>query len=326
MRTPVSRVGNKTSVLHILYALFPLEYSRFVDVFGGSGSVLLGQATEAPFEVYNDFDRDLVNLFRCMRDRNFAFLQELGFHAINARDDFDVWKQIIQGNMEDIANRYMKEELELTEIMLQPATAQEARQLLLSRAEDYDVRRAATFFKLQRFSYASKGKSFAGVPFDLGKISELIRQTEKRLKNVVIENQDFQTLIEHYDRKETFFYLDPPYLDTEHMYDVPFDWKDHLRLRETLGKIQGRFLLSYNDCPEIRKIYKGYAMFDFKRDHPMTHQFKKGEQYPELLIGNYDIYERERARPVQLDLFGMADNGEFVYEKVLKERIISRKK
>ena len=38
IKTPVSRVGNKTSILHILYALFPLNYGRFIDVFGGSGS------------------------------------------------------------------------------------------------------------------------------------------------------------------------------------------------------------------------------------------------------------------------------------------------
>ena len=42
MKTPVSRVGNKTSILHILDAVFPPKYDRFIDVFGGSGSVLLG--------------------------------------------------------------------------------------------------------------------------------------------------------------------------------------------------------------------------------------------------------------------------------------------
>ena len=44
--------------------------TRFIDVFGGSGSVLLGNPSPPPFEVYNDFDRNLVNLFRCvLRDQ-----------------------------------------------------------------------------------------------------------------------------------------------------------------------------------------------------------------------------------------------------------------
>ena len=54
MKTPVSRVGNKSSILHILYAVFPMKYGRFIDVFGGSGSVLLGKPEIHPFEVYND--------------------------------------------------------------------------------------------------------------------------------------------------------------------------------------------------------------------------------------------------------------------------------
>lgn len=75
IKTPVSRVGNKTAILHILYALFPLKYGRFIDVFGGSGSVLLGKPTIDSFEVYNDFDRNLVNLFHCMKERTMATMQ-----------------------------------------------------------------------------------------------------------------------------------------------------------------------------------------------------------------------------------------------------------
>lgn len=77
IKTPVSRVGNKTAILHILYALFPLNYGRFIDVFGGSGSVLLGNPEICPFEVYNDFDRNLANLFRCMKERTMAVIRVL---------------------------------------------------------------------------------------------------------------------------------------------------------------------------------------------------------------------------------------------------------
>lgn len=47
-------MGNKSSILSILYALFPLKYGRFIDVFGGSGSVQLGNPCPCAFEVYND--------------------------------------------------------------------------------------------------------------------------------------------------------------------------------------------------------------------------------------------------------------------------------
>ena len=71
IKSPVSWVGNKAPILPIIYNLFPLEYGRFVEVFGGSGSVLLGKPPGS-FEVYNDFDRNLVNLFHCMKDLGFV--------------------------------------------------------------------------------------------------------------------------------------------------------------------------------------------------------------------------------------------------------------
>ena len=38
-----------------------------------------GKPTIDAFEVYNDFDRNLVNLFRCMKERTMATIRELGF-------------------------------------------------------------------------------------------------------------------------------------------------------------------------------------------------------------------------------------------------------
>lgn len=96
IKTPVSRVGNKTAILHILYALFPLKYGRFIDVFGGSGSVLLGKPTIDNFEVYNDFDRNLVNLFHCMKERTMATIRELGFCNLNSREDFNAIKRFLE--------------------------------------------------------------------------------------------------------------------------------------------------------------------------------------------------------------------------------------
>ena len=105
------------------------------------------------------------------------------------------------------------------------------------------------------------------------------------------------------------------------MYDVAFGWDDHVRLRDTLGEIKGKFLLSYNDCPEIRELYKGYRMFSFKRVHGMAQRFEAGKEYPELLIANYDFYERQRT-PMQMDLFMP---GEEELERILKEKIVMPK-
>lgn len=324
IKTPVSRVGNKTAILHILYALFPPQYGRFIDVFGGSGSVLLGNPEICPFEVYNDFDRNLANLFRCMKERTMAVIRELGFCHLNSREDFIAIRHFFENEQFD--DKCLSEELRLTQILFPPPEANELTEMRKRITADYDVRRAAMFLKLLRFSYSSSGKSYASQPFDIRKLFGLISQLQDRMANVVVENQDFETLIKHYDRPDAFFYLDPPYFSTEDMYEVGFGWDDHVRLRNTLKNIKGKFLLSYNDCDEIRELYNGFSMFDFSRTHSMAQRYEAGKEFKELLIGNYDLYEREKMKPKQLTFFGTEnDNENFDYEKILKECIIQCK-
>ena len=324
IKTPVSRVGNKTAILHILYALFPLNYGRFVDVFGGSGSVLLGNPEICPFEVYNDFDRNLANLFRCMKERTMATIRELGFCHLNSREDFIAVRRFFENEQFD--DKYLPEELRLTQIMFPPLEAKELTEMRKRITLDYDVRRAAMFLKLLRFSYSSSGKSYASQPFDIRKLFGLILQLQERMANIGVENQDFETLIKHYDRPDAFFYLDPPYFSTEDMYEVEFGWDDHVRLRDTLKNIKGKFLLSYNDCDEIRELYNGFSMFDFSRTHSMAQRYEAGKEFKELLIGNYDLYEREKLKPKQLTIFELQNDDEnFDYEKILKECIIQCK-
>lgn len=321
IKTPVSRVGNKTAILHILYALFPIRYGRFIDVFGGSGSVLLGNPEICPFEVYNDFDRNLANLFRCMKERTMAVIRELGFCHLNSREDFIAIRRFFENEQFD--DKYLSEELRLTKILFPPPEAKELTEMRKRITADYDVRRAAMFLKLLRFSYSSSGKSYASQPFDIRKLFGLISQLQDRMANVVVENQDFETLIKHYDRPDAFFYLDPPYFSTEDMYEVGFGWDDHVRLRDTLKNIKGKFLLSYNDCDEIRELYNGFSMFDFSRTHSMAQRYEAGKEFKELLIGSYDLYEREKGKPKQLTIFELQNDDEnFDYEKILKECII----
>ncbi len=109
-------MGSKAAVLPILYALFPQNYSRYIEPFGGSGAVLLGKAKPAPFEVYNDYNSNLVNLFRCMRDRPMALIQELGFSDPQLREDFNALRAFLA--QEDFSDPWLNEELALTEQML----------------------------------------------------------------------------------------------------------------------------------------------------------------------------------------------------------------
>lgn len=317
-------MGNKSSILHILYALFPMQYDRYIEPFGGSGSVLLGKPKPDKFEVFNDYNHNLINLFRCMRDRPLAFIRELGFLSLNSRDDFNVLKHFFK--KEEFSDAYLDEELELTSLLLPKPQAEELRELYSEIKEDYNLRRAAMFLKFIRISYSSGGRSFACQPFNLRSLFGLVQAFSKRCENVIIENQDFEVFIKHYDRSGGFIYGDPPYYSSEYVYQCGFTWEDHLRLRDTLMSAESKFLLSYNDCPEIRELYDGCMFFDFKRVHSMVQKHEAGKAFPELLIANYDLYERRKSQSVQISIFDEIDNAFVPTEQFWKECIIRCKK
>ena len=317
-------MGNKTSILHILYALFPLNYERYIEPFGGSGAVLLGKKKPDKFEVYNDFNHNLVNLFQCMRDRPVALIEEIGFLNLNSRDDFNRNKEFFKD--EKFKDRFIEEEMEKIQLLLDKPTADELIELMTRRKLDYNLRRAAMFLKLLRYSYSSGGKSFACQPMNIRSLFGLIQDVSIRLNNAVIENQDFEILIKHYDRDNAFFYCDPPYYSSEYVYQCGFTWDDHLRLKNTLANSKGKWLVSYNDCEEIRNLYDGYSFFDFTRLHNMKQRINAGEQFPELLISNYDMYERQRNKPLQLSPLDLTTEQQIDLEQILKECIINNGK
>lgn len=291
-------MGNKTPILNILYALFPRQYNRYIEPFGGSGAVLLGKEQPDKFEVYNDYNRNLVNLFRCMRDRPMEFIRTLGFLNLNARDDFLVLRRFF--DKEEFTDEFLQQELELTEIMLPPPEAREIRELYRASREDYDLRRAVMFLKLIRYSYSSGGKSFACQPFNIASLFTLITQLGVRMAETVIENQDFEVLIKHYDRPDSFFYLDPPYYTSEYVYDCGFTWEDHLRLHRALSEAQGQWLISYNDCPEIRELYGDFNQFGFSRIHSMVQKISRPPS-PAPLIRLAHVQNKDSRSPRKIN-------------------------
>lgn len=99
---------------------------------------------------------------------------------------------------------------------------------------------------------------------------------------VVVEHKDFENLINVYDRPTALFYCDPPYHCTEKYYDVQFGEADHIRLRNTLATIKGKFLLSYNDDNFIRELYSGFKIEDVERGNNLS-----SGTFKELIITNY---------------------------------------
>ena len=258
-------MGGKKALRDEIIRRFPVDYERYIEVFGGGGWVLFHKSPGRDFEVYNDRNSLLTNLYRCVQEKPEELKSALKY-ALNSRAEFDRIRDNLSPD--------------------NPAD---------------DVRRAAWFYQLIRYSYASGLTSFAAQPHDMWSNFPLIDQAHRRLAKVVIENQDFEELICHYDRENSFFYLDPPYHNTEGYYrnigEGGFTETDHFRLRNALlsPSFQGKFLLSYNDDEFVRGLYDapGIWVTALSRLNNMKLRRESGAQFPELLISNYDMEHQQ---------------------------------
>ena len=87
-----------------------------------------------------------------------------------------------------------------------------------------------------------------------------------------------------------------------------FKKEDHVRLRDTLASIQGKFMVSYNDCAYIRELYQDFHIEAVTRINNLAQRYDNGSEFPEVLIANYDMEERRNSLPMQMNLFEMLNN------------------
>lgn len=252
MNSFISWIGGKKLLRNIILENFPTEgtYNRYIEVFGGAGWVLFSKDRHAKFEVYNDVNSNLVNLFKCVKYHHKALQEELEYVLMSREQMFDAKAQLdIKGFT--------------------------------------DIQKAARFYILIKESFGSKLTSFGVRNKDLNSAREYLKEVSARLNNIVIENQDFEHLINTYDKKDALFYLDPPYVGTENYYGEVFDKEnDHIRLKAILDNIKGKFLVSYNDCDFIKRLYSKYNITKVERQNNLRTD-EKGMRYKELIIKNY---------------------------------------
>lgn len=251
MNSFITWIGGKKLLRKKILDQFPEEgtYNRYVEVFGGAAWVLFCKEKYADLEVYNDVNGNLVNLFRCVKYHPEAVQKELEWALMSREQFFDAREQL--------NNRGMT-----------------------------DIQRAARFYITIQESFGAGCRSFGVKSKDISKKITGLTEISKRLRRVVIENQDFEKNIKTYDRPGALFYLDPPYYDAEQYYPDRFNPEDHTRLKDVLDRIQGKCLISYNDCPEIRELYNRYCVIEVDREDNLAVK-KESRRYKELIIKNF---------------------------------------
>jgi len=250
MNSFIGWIGGKRALRGEIIALFPKDVERYIEVFGGAGWVLFGKEKKnGQLEVFNDMDGDLINLYRCVKYHCNALQEELQW-LLSSRELYFNFKEHMKCSG-------------LT-----------------------DIQRAARFYYLVKISFGSDRRTFATSSKCIDHGVEYLAKVKERLRGVVIEQKDFADLIKVYDREKALFYLDPPYVGTEKYYNVPFSKEDHYRLKEVLEKIEGKFILSYNNDTFIRELYSEYTIREINRKNTLTSIGNSGD-YAELIITNF---------------------------------------
>jgi len=259
LSSPLKWVGGKSKLRSRVIELLPADAECYAEVFAGAAWVLFGKPNH-PVEAINDANGDLVNLWRVMKWRPAELLENVHQH-LYSREMF----------LELRANR--------------PAGPDEMERacwmyLMIQMSFGADLSRTRS----ASFGFWNKS------PRDLF-LSKSLKQFEpakERLRDVFIESSDFEVFIRRYDQPATVFFCDPPYYGTCG-YEEGFSPQDHARLADTLRSIQGRFLLTLDDCIETRALYGGFNVLKETEARALARASEGRVAAPILLVANYDI-------------------------------------
>jgi DNA adenine methylase len=163
-----------------------------------------------------------------------------------------------------------------------------------------DLIRAYRYYYLNRTSFSGKMKNPTWgykpkrslPPF---RWKERIIPCSEKLDNVKLTSTDFESVIKTKSLgKNTLMFLDPPYFSSrqEDHYSKSFTENDHYRLANILKKSNHHFFLTYDDCLEIRKLYKWANIYDIKFYYRLDNSNdnnKKRKKGNELVITNYIV-------------------------------------
>ena len=111
-----------------------------------------------------------------------------------------------------------------------------------------------------------------------------IRSLSHRLDRTCIERLTWEKCLAIYDHAEALFFLDPPYLADVHAYA---GWSEHelQRFGATVLTLKGKWLLTFQDCPQVREIFAGYAIKAVARQNGIGNNTgKRGRIYREVII------------------------------------------
>ncbi|WP_185732764.1 DNA adenine methylase [Clostridium tagluense] len=265
MNSPIKWVGGKRNIKKLLVSLLPNNY-QYVEVFGGAGWVLLDKEP-SKIEVLNDINSDLINFYKVVKDKSKC-------------------DKLIEDLQTTLKSRELFNEYDL---------------IYQTKQYESDIQQAKIFYYLLKLSFGGRinrnKNSFAirndGIKMiNYDKFMAEFLELNERLQNVFIENADWEYILNKYDRKDGkgIFFLDPPYLETtEDDYNTTWNIESYVKLHSKLSNLKDRFILTCNDKPQLRELFKEFNIMDNQVHYSVCGTSDACKKYSELIITNYKI-------------------------------------
>ncbi len=227
--------GGKSRKVEVLIRFLP-PHKSYIEVFGGAASLLIYKPP-SKIEVYNDRDENLVNFFRVLRDKKDLLIEKIRYTPYS-RAEYNYAL-----NLNKITDEV--ERARLFAVLIWQGFGLKAWRTGWSYSVD-SINRVRAWDKL---------------------VDKLFVIAE-RFRNVQIECDDYEKIIERYDSKDALFYLDPPYIpDTriaKKAYRMEMNNADYERLVEILLRTKGKIILSNYKHPIFDKLLEnGWNMYQW---------------------------------------------------------------
>lgn len=237
-----------------------IPHNIYCEPFVGMGGIFFKRTQKPKCEAINDINDEIINVFR-MIEKFPAYVSDMLKFKVCSRSEFK-------------------------QMLATPPT-------LLTELE-----RAVRYLYIQRNAFGGKIRNQCfGVSLDrpgrfvAQSVINGIEKLHERLNKVYLENLPYQNFIERYDRPETLFYLDPPYWNCENDYGKGiFDKTDYENLSSILKGLKGKFIMSINDVPQIRQLFKDFYIKEVQTSYSIGRNHSKTRgRVQELLISNVEI-------------------------------------
>lgn len=260
VKSPLRYPGGKFYALkHIMPYIECIEHDEYREPFMGGGSVFFAKE-KAKYNILNDLESDIVNFYNIILNN-------------------DAKCELINRLVNETANKDRHNEIKNFE-------------------PKNDLDRAFKTYYLNRTSYCgiintpawgyAEGKS--SPPENWG---AFIENASEKLKGSELFSLDYEEILHMPPKgKSVLIYLDPPYYhaDQKRAYTKPFSLEEHTRLANNLMNCQYKFCLSYDDCYEVRALYKWANIYDVSWLYNTDNiSGKKRRVCKELIITNYPV-------------------------------------